>query len=163
MTVTNPWAYETEQIKARMDAAAAALIGEESGYCGPGYGTCGSLHESGEHAHDLAEVALTAADVPLLARIADLENELRLTEGDLSAAVHEATVARHVTGQQADQNRQLHARIAELEAVQGRVWALCDDADRRSWPDLTDLSTNEVRRALEGARNAASEERPTDG
>jgi len=46
----------------RTEAAAEALIGEESGYCGPGYGTCGSLHVSRDHAADLARVAVAAAD-----------------------------------------------------------------------------------------------------
>jgi hypothetical protein len=50
-----------------ISAAAAALVGEESGYCGPGYGTCGSLHVSRQHAADLAREALAAA-VPHIER-----------------------------------------------------------------------------------------------
>jgi hypothetical protein len=50
-----------------IEAAADALVGEESGYCGPGYGTCGSLHVSREHAVDLARAALAAA-VPHIER-----------------------------------------------------------------------------------------------
>src|SRR6266496_3611294 len=48
-------------------AAVEAIIGEESGYCGPGYGTCGSLHVSSEHAPALADAALAAA-LPFLER-----------------------------------------------------------------------------------------------
>ena len=48
-------------------AAVEAIIGEESGYCGPGYGTCGSLHVSSEHAPALADAALAAA-FPFLER-----------------------------------------------------------------------------------------------
>jgi hypothetical protein len=50
-----------------ISAAADALVGEESGYCGPGYGTCGSLHVSREHAAELARAALAAA-VPHIER-----------------------------------------------------------------------------------------------
>ena len=70
-----------------ISAAADALVGEESGYCGPGYGTCGSLHVSREHAAELARAALAAA-VPHIERairdilLADLEAlpVARLTE-----------------------------------------------------------------------------------
>jgi hypothetical protein len=62
-----------------ISAAADALIGEESGYCGPGYGTCGSLHVSREHAADLARVALAAA-VPHIERAIrhQIADELRV-------------------------------------------------------------------------------------
>lgn len=54
-----------------VEAVADALLGEDSGYCGPGYGSCGQLVVGRDYAHNLARIALDAAVSLLRAAIAE--------------------------------------------------------------------------------------------